>query len=79
MHEEGHVVGLARKWQWGLSNCRLKEENWLKKYVLLFQHFSLNTEMSSLNRFMLKLLAVFKRKVSLPFFLYPICHLFNKE
>ena len=48
MHEEGHVVGLARKWQWGLSNCRLKEENWLKEYVLLFQHFSLNTEMSSL-------------------------------
>ena len=48
MHEEGHVVGLAGKWQWGLSNCGLKAENCLKKYVLLFQPFSLNTEMSRL-------------------------------
>lgn len=24
MHEEGHVVGLARKWQWGLSTVGSK-------------------------------------------------------
>ena len=43
MHEEGHVVGLAGKWQWGLSNCGLKAENCLKKIcsfipTLLFEH-----------------------------------------
>ena len=48
MCEEGHIVGLTGKCQWGLSNWGLKAENWLKEYVLLFQPLSLNTEMSSL-------------------------------